>query len=765
MCLCLPLLAALLAADPFAPVPSDATAFLPPDSVHLAGMLGRRYLANEQQRLLKVDEDAILAGFRRRPGPHPWIGEHAGKFLHAAILTWVNTGDADLKAKIDRVAHTLITAQEPDGYMGTYAADKHWSQAGDCGWDVWSHKYCLFGLLTYYQYCHDPAALECCRRAGDLLVKTFGPAPGQLSLNERSTHDGLASGSVLQPMVMLYRATGDARYLNWCRWMVEAWERPDGPHLVSSLLAGRGVNQTADAKAYEMMSCLVGLVDFSRALRDAGDADRAARYLQAARNAWRDIAAKRLYIDGAVSHGECFQADGHFPNTGPLGETCANVTLEQFGLELFRLAPEADVMDVIERTLYGHLLGAQNPANGDFCYYSGLEGTRPYSPGISCCVSSGPRGIALLTTFAATRDTDGGVRLNLYSSGTINVAEAGLKLTEATNWPYEGRIALTVEAAPDHPLPLRLRIPASAVSAKLTAHGQTTQPAAGYAELRDTWRPGDQIVLELGLALKVVLGETTNQGKLALTRGPLVLTLDSSLLPADAKPLSLVTVAAETAAELPLTVAPAADDPTYSHGAIFRLPGRLRAAAGDAKLDLTMVDFAHAGNSGARYEVWMARPSLPAPAGGSPFSTEKWSREGNVDGSIIDGDPGTFRVTFDGTKRDEDWFEVDAGQSSPVKRVVFIQGQIFHDGGWWVGPPRLEYKATVDGPWLAAGVFGDYPATTAADAKGLTLGRRFELVLPAAVAAVAVRVIGTPACGDNPQQNFVSCAELTVLER
>jgi DUF1680 family protein len=768
------LFAALLAqagvvAPELTTVPPDATAFLPPDAVHLAGMLGRRYTTNEQQRLLKVDEDGILAGYRHRPGPHPWIGEHAGKFLHAAVLTWVNTGDAALKAKIDRVAQTLIASQEPDGYLGTYAADKHWAMTGDTGWDVWSHKYCLFGLLTYWQYCHEPAALECCRRAGDLLVKTFGPGPGQRSLNAAGTHQGLASGSVLQPMVMLYRATKDPKYLDWCRWMVEAWEQPDGPKLVSSLLGGRGVDRTADGKAYEMMSCLVGLVDLTRALRDTGDpgdADRASRYLQAARNAWRDIATKRLYIDGAASHGEVFHADGWFPNTGPLGETCANVTLEQFGLELFRLAPDAGVMDVMERTLYGHLLGAQNPANGDFCYYSGLEGKRPYNHNIDCCLSSGPRGVALLPTFAATRDADGGVRINLFSSGTINVAESGLKLTEATRWPYEGRVSLTVEAAPDHPLALRLRIPASAASAKLTAHGQSTQPAAGYAELKDVWRPGDHIELELGLALKVVIGETTNQGKLALTRGPVVLTLDAALLPADAQPLSAVTVAAEEAKDLPLTVTPAADDPTYSHGALFKLPGRMHRTGDDRPFDLTMVDFAHAGNTGQRYEVWMPRPSLPAAGGVSPFNAEKWSREGNVDGSISDGDPETFRVTYDGTKRDVDWFEVSSDQSAPVGKIVFVQGKLFHDGGWWDasgGKPRLEYRTAPDGPWQLAGALDSYPATTATDSAGLQQGRRFVLTLREPVRAVAVRVIGKPACGDSAGQSFASCADLLVI--
>ena len=94
----------------------------------------------------------MLAGYRKRPGNHPWIGEHVGKWLHAATLAWAYTGDAALRAKLDRVAAELIACQEPDGYLGTYLPEKRFGRYEGADWDVWSHKYNLIGLLTYYQY-------------------------------------------------------------------------------------------------------------------------------------------------------------------------------------------------------------------------------------------------------------------------------------------------------------------------------------------------------------------------------------------------------------------------------------------------------------------------------------------------------------------------------------------------------------------------------------------------------------------------------------
>jgi hypothetical protein len=61
------------------------------------------------------------------------------------------------------------------------------------------------------------------------------------------------------------------------------------------------------------------------------------------------------------------------------------------------------------------------------------------------------------------------------------------------------------------------------------------------------------------------------------------------------------------------------------------------------------------------------------------------------------------------------------------------------------------------------GEFGDYPATTATDSKKLKPGQIFPLRLAEPVPALAVRVVGVPAGGDNPRQAFSSCGELQAF--
>ena len=70
----------------------DAAELLSPSTVHMDGWLGARVAANEKNRLLVVDTEPLLAGFHKKPGSHPWIGEHVGKWMHAATLAWANTG-------------------------------------------------------------------------------------------------------------------------------------------------------------------------------------------------------------------------------------------------------------------------------------------------------------------------------------------------------------------------------------------------------------------------------------------------------------------------------------------------------------------------------------------------------------------------------------------------------------------------------------------------------------------------------------------------
>jgi len=574
----------------------DVANILSPSAIHLEGWLGARVLANETNRLLHVDPEPLLAGFRQKPGSHAWIGEHVGKWMHAATLAWANTGDPALRAKLDRVAAELISYQEPDGYLGTYLPGKRFTQEKDNDWDVWSHKYNLIGLLTYYQFTGNEAALNACRKMADLLLATF---PAKKSILAAGTHKGMAATSVLEPMALLYRFTGDERYLGFCRYIVKSWDEPKGPKIIQSLLKEKQVNKTANRKAYEMLSNLVGLCELARA---SGDRN----LLEPVLIAWQDITDKRLYITGSASQGEHFGPDYELPNDAKsrMAETCVTTTWIQLNLQLLRLTGEARFANELEKSIYNHLAAAQNPRGDDWCYFTPLQDQKIYRSGINCCHSSGPRGMALapLQTYLQTRI--GGhdalvVSTFETSSVFLTLDGAPVTMTQKSGFPFVGKSELRFQLVKPATFAVQLRVPpwAAPLDLKLNGKKVSTEVRDGWAVLpARTWRDGDHISLAFNLAPRLVRGDHGNAGLAALTYGPFVMACDVERNAGLPSPTTLSFVGNK------------APKLRISPGKLLTLATPVTAPELAEPRTATFVTFADAGTDGKDFCVWFHAP-------------------------------------------------------------------------------------------------------------------------------------------------------------
>ena len=261
-----------------------ADKYIPSYDEHIEGLLGFRMNVNMEKRLLRIDSAILLSGFRHRPGSQTWIGEHVGKFLFSASNTYKYSGDSRIKELLDAMAKEFIACQLPDGYLGTYLPKDYWTD-----WDVWAHKYAIIGLLNYYSVTGKQEALDAAKKAGDLLCRTFGDEPGKRDIIVAGHHAGLAPGSVLEPMVDLYRYTADKKYLQFCEYILRAYESSNGPRIISTLEKYGTVTKVGDAKAYEMMSCFLGILKYYRLTGNE-------RYFKALQTAWTDIRLHRMYI-------------------------------------------------------------------------------------------------------------------------------------------------------------------------------------------------------------------------------------------------------------------------------------------------------------------------------------------------------------------------------------------------------------------------------------------------------------------------------------
>ncbi|MGI9234567.1 MAG: beta-L-arabinofuranosidase domain-containing protein [Woeseiaceae bacterium] len=511
------------------------------------GWIADRMSINIEKRLLQLDLEMLLEPFVNRPGKQWWAGEHVGKYLHAATYAWEFTGDDRLKARLDDTVEKLIQTQLPNGYLGTYQEKDQFAWGDGLGWDgpvwdVWTHKYVLIGLLTYFRATDHAPALEASRRAADLMYELF--VVQKRSFRLASAHMGMAATSVLEPIALLYRLTGEPRYLEFCHVIIDAWDDKsnpetwmyeDGCQLLASLLEHGSVYETANRKAYEMLSNLVGLLELYRV-----DPDE--RYLTACGNAWNDIATKRLYMTGTASYFEQFTQDDRLPPVRAVGEGCVTVTWLQLTRQLLELTGKVRYADELERTTYNALLAAQSPQTGEVTYFVPLLGRKHYNghdvkltPAISCCSSSIPRGIALIPTFASGVLNGAPALLQYIPGKHVLHYKNGENRKRVTlhvrgDYPKTGDVEIEVELEQTARFAVVLRAPSWAAGFKATVDGVTYTPEdSRLIAIERTWSPGDKIGVQIPLKIRVVSHNDKTLSSVAFARGPQVLASDSAV--------------------------------------------------------------------------------------------------------------------------------------------------------------------------------------------------------------------------------------------
>jgi len=505
-----------------------ADRFVPASLQQISGFLGYRMNVNLEKRLLQIDSTTILSGFRKRPGSQVWLGEHVGKFLFSASRTYRYSNDARLKKLTDDIVRQYVACQLPDGYLGTYLPKDYWTE-----WDVWAHKYAIIGLLNYYSITGNQTALTAAKRVGDLMCRTFGDEPGKRDIIVAGDHVGLAPGSILEPMADLYRYTADSKYLGFCEYILRAFEHSNGPKIISGLEKYGRVTKVGDAKAYEMLSCFLGILKYYKITGEP-------RYLKDLEIAWEDICKNRLYITGTSSIEECFQQDGVMSaeNKNKMGEGCVTTTWLQFNLQLLQITGDPKYSQEMERTVYNHLFAAENPQTGCVSYYTALQGAKPYKcdQGFSCCLSSIPRGISLIPDLVWGK-INGVFSILMAESGAVtdtivahDNSRITLKIESSTNFPLDGKVKYIIKPSATKIFALNFRVPEWVKKYTATIGKQTYQGVPGkLLRIERKWNTNGVVNISFEIPVEVLSGGKSYPGKIALKRGPQVLAVDSHL--------------------------------------------------------------------------------------------------------------------------------------------------------------------------------------------------------------------------------------------
>ena len=485
-----------------------------------------------------------------------WRSEFWGKMMRGASMVLAYTKDEDMYRIVEASVKDMLTAQEPSGRISGYSLEKEFDS-----WDLWGRKYVMLGMMYFLEICRDEELsaqiVAAMQHHADYILDHVGE--GKLDIRKCSRNwEGLNSCSILEPMVRLYRLTGEKRYLDFSEYIISTGFITSANIIELSFEDKVSPYEYPVVKAYEMMSCYEGLLQYYCVTSNE-------KYKTAVLNFGRRVAEEEQSIIGCggcthelFDHTLLKQTQTDYE--GIVQETCVAVTWMKFAAALLELSGDVSYADRIENTFYNCYLGAMNTHRVPYCDYP-KEADVPqvlpfdsYSPLVAdtrgrkvggyglfadgsfygCCACISAAGAGNIPHMALLHSKDGLV-LNFYEAGqmrTTTPTGKDVSLCLDTAYPYDGKVTLTVGLAEAEQFALKLRVPAWCESATLTVDGKTEAVDSGYAVIDRRWNDGDVVVLDMPMEVKRVLppkGAVNEDKFAAYTYGPIVLAADKRI--------------------------------------------------------------------------------------------------------------------------------------------------------------------------------------------------------------------------------------------
>jgi uncharacterized protein len=500
------------------------------------------------------------------PTIFPFDDSDAYKVIEGASYALSLKPDPVLEKRLEAAIARIAAAQEPDGYLYTFRTmhpdspahkwinQKRWLGDPELSHELYNLGHLYEAAVAHHQATGQRTLLDIALKSAALLWHDFGSGELRLAPGHEIVEMGL---------VKLYRVTGERRYLQLAQIFLDA-RGPGGPEYNQRHL--RVVDQTtAVGHAVRANYLYAGMADVAALTGDQ-------RYLAAISKISDNVTAKKLCLTGGVgarANGEAYGDDYELPNDG-YNETCAAIALMMWNHRMFLLTGEARYIDVLERSCFNGVISGVALSGDRFfytnpCVYdgakknnSGFAGRVPWF-GCACCPPNVMRTLAALTGyFYAVRDDSLYVNFYAQSEGEAKVAGTPVKLVQSTDYPWSGKVRLTVSPAQPATFTVRVRIPewaqgrpvpsdlyaydnpeTAAWSVRVAGQAVTTPLDKGYVAVTRQWSPGDIVEIELPMNVHAVHGNpliAATRDRIAFERGPIVYcveAVDHAFVPED----------------------------------------------------------------------------------------------------------------------------------------------------------------------------------------------------------------------------------------
>jgi len=502
----------------------------------------RRQFQENHARFLNLDDDRMLKVFRQvagipAPGEdmggwydlngfslerndfHGFIAGHSfGQYISGLARAYAVTGDEATRQKISRLVK---------GYGETLDAKAKFF--ADYRLPAYTYDKLSCGLIDAHEYAHDALALDVHERLTRAIVsylpeKALSRAEQRSRAHKDTAYTWDETYTLPENLFLAYQRSGKPLYLNMAKKFLE-----DDTYF--NPLA-EGNNVLPFEHAYSHVNA------FSSAMQ-AYITLGSEKHLRAAKNGFQMLQNTQSFATGGWGPNEAFGE----PGVGQLGDSlsqthasfetpCGAYGHFKITRYLLRVTKDPAYGDSMERVLYNTILGAWPiQADGTSFYYSDYANTGKkvwYKDKWPCCSGTFPQLAAdyHVSTYLRSRD---GVYVNLFTPSSVHWTNGGtkLQLTQITRYPFDNNIEIQISASQPHEHTIYLRIPAWAKPdpvVMVNGRRVTSRVDAGsFAELRNTWKEGDRIQVELPMPLHLEMVDANHPNLVALVQGPLVL--------------------------------------------------------------------------------------------------------------------------------------------------------------------------------------------------------------------------------------------------
>lgn len=491
-------------------------------------------------------------------GTHAGAPFHDGDFyklLEGMASMYAVTRDHRLDSLMDHAIAVIAKSQRADGYIHTPVQieernGKHVSAEDQLNFEKYNVGHLMTAACAHYRATGKKTLLEVAIRAADYLMAVYKTGSPQ------SARDAICPSHYMG-MVELYRVTKNPAYLQLAKNLIDIRG-----------FVGKGTDDNQDRLPFRSQYVAMGhavranylYAGVADVVAETGD-DSLRRCLDAI---WEDVTQRKMYITGGcgalydgvspdgVSYDpaaiqkvhQAYGRDYQLPNAAAHNETCANIGNMLWNWRMLMMSGDSRYADVLEQALYNSVLSGVSLDGDKYFYTNPLRASRAsnynwrwsggreeYISLSNCCPPNLARTLAEIGDYAYSVNGKS-VYVNLYGGNILKTKD--LELEEVTDYPWNGRVVLTVKRAPATVFGISLRIPGWCHGASIRVNGKASDMAVEsgkYVELSHVWKPGDVIALEMPMPAVLIqanpLVEET-RGQVAVRRGPVVYCLESA---------------------------------------------------------------------------------------------------------------------------------------------------------------------------------------------------------------------------------------------